>query len=214
MHGGRVNGIKRITIIDLTIPLDKSFIPFTSGSYADPSLKIFEWSSIQQEGFRVSQLLLGTQTGTHIDAPAHFLEDGRILDALSPEYLIGSYFLIDLPPSSSPADITQQLTAYQQQKIIFLRTPENQTARMAVDALQKILSLPPLLFVLSGEIEIDRSEPFEFYRLVARAGKYLAEDLDQKAARLVPDHGEIFVMPLRLIGTSGSPCRVIVKTEE
>ncbi|MEE9936579.1 MAG: hypothetical protein K4445_12735, partial [Deltaproteobacteria bacterium] len=56
--------------------------------------------------------------------------------------------------------------------------------------------------------------PFAFNRLVAGAGKFLAEDLDRRRAQDVPAEGEIFVFPLRLACASGSPCRVVVRARK
>ena len=75
------------------------------------------------------------------------------------------------------------------------------------------LTKPPQLRVLSGEIEIEHFRSLEFHRLVARAGKFLMEGLDQHAAHLVAGCGEMFALPLRLTGVSGSPCRVILRTQ-
>lgn len=200
-------------IVDLTKPLDKSFIPFSLEKYTDPPLEISEWGAISNEGFRVSRLSMGTQTGTHIDAPAHFVEGGAMLETLSPDQLIGSYFLVDLSDRPSATDVANRFAAYRQEQILFLRTSGNSTPYVSLEILQKILFLPPELWILSGNIEIEQSAPFEFHRQVARAGKFLVEDLDQKAAWQITGNGEIFIAPLRLTGVSGSPCRVIVRWE-
>lgn len=205
---------KRNTIIDLTKPLNTSFIPYSTGKYTDPPLEFSAWSFLHREGFRVTRLSMGTQSGTHIDAPAHFLEDGAPLEALSPDHLMGEYYLLDLPGAASLSDISELLKTYHDEKILFLRTPENSSTKISREAMHKILSMPPALLVLSGEIEIENSEPFAFNRLVARAAKFLVEDLDQKEAHNLPARGEIFVFPLRLVGVSGSPCRVIVRVPE
>jgi arylformamidase len=210
----QIDGAKRNVIIDLTKSLDTSFIPYSTGKYADPPLEFSDWSSIQKEGFRVSRLSLGTQSGTHIDAPAHFLENGATLETLSPDHLIGNYFLLNLPCSASLSDVAESLKTYSEEKILFLRTPENQVSQIEREAVQKILSLPPVVLVLSGEIGIEDSESFEFHRLTAQAGKFLVEDLDQKEAHRVSGNGEIFTFPLRLVGVSGSPCRVMVRAPE
>lgn len=214
MNGGRLNESGRNTIIDLTKPLDASFVPYSRGDYSDPLLEFTRWSSIAKEGFYVTRLSLGTQSGTHIDAPAHFLEDGDPLEALSPDHFIGHYHLLNLLPVSSLSYVAESLKTYRNEKILFLRTPENQSAKLSGEAMQKILLLNAMLLVLSGEIEIEDDEPFAFQRLVAEAAKFLVEDLDQKEAHGISGNGEIFVFPLRLVGVSGSPCRVIVRITE
>jgi len=214
LSGGNVS-LKSIAlqnmIIDLTKPLGKSFAPFSSGNYSDPPLTISKWCSVDEQGFNVSKLSLGTQTGTHIDAPAHFLKNGVTLEALAAGYCIGSYFLIDLTQDDLPACVEKRLRAYGRENILMLRTPEHSAIKIAREIAVKLLSLTPPLIVLSGEIEISDAPCFEFNRLVAHAGKFLAEDLDQKAARRLNGTGEIFVLPLHLLGVSGSPCRVLAR---
>lgn len=199
-------------IIDVTKSLNSSFIPFVKGNYTDPPLELTEWSSIQREGFRVSRLSLGTQSGTHIDAPAHFFRNGDSLEALPPEHFMGKYFLLNLSGAASFDNVVEQLKSYKEEKILFLRTSENQSAKLSREVMQKILSLPSILLVLSGEIENDH--PFMFNRLAAASAKFLVEDLDQKEAHRISGNGEIFVFPLKLVGVSGSPCRVIVRVHE
>lgn len=198
-------------IIDLTKPLNASFIPYTHGKYSDPPLEMTEWSSIAQEGFLVTRLILGTQSGTHIDAPGHFLENGALLETLPSDQLMGSYFLLNLSDETSCSFLLHSLKAYRDEKILFLRTAQNKSAKLTGRNVQEILSLPPALIVVSGDIQIENKEPFAFHRMVAEASKYLVEDLEQEAAKNVGVTGELFVFPLRLTGVSGSPCRVVAR---
>lgn len=209
-----MGGSGQSTIIDLTKSLDASFIPYTDGQYVDPPLEFSDWSTLAKEGFRVTRFALGTQSGTHIDAPAHFLSDGAGLEALRPEDLIGDYFILNLSRQVSSSEVIETLRTYQGESILFLRTPENQTVQITSDALLEILSLPPLLILLSGEIIVINAERFAFYRFVARQAKFLVEDLDQRAAHRISGQGEAFVFPLKLVGVSGSPCRVMVRSRK
>ncbi len=74
-----------------------------------------------------------------------------------------------------------------------------------------LVDLPPEVWVLAGVIEVADASGLEFNRIVAEAGKFLIEDLHEENAAMVPRRGEIFALPLRLIGTSGAPCRVVVR---
>lgn len=56
----------------------------------DPGVKIDSWSAFAKgDSSNVSILNFGAHTGTHVDAPAHFIEGARRIDALSLEVLIG-----------------------------------------------------------------------------------------------------------------------------
>jgi arylformamidase len=71
-----------LEIIDLTKSLDENLFIYTSGNYSDPHLQIEVWCTVQEQGYKVSRLSMGTQTGTHIDAPVHFIAGGATLEAL------------------------------------------------------------------------------------------------------------------------------------
>jgi len=56
----------------------------------DPGVKIDSWSAFAKgDSSNVSVLNFGAHTGTHVDAPAHFIEGARRIDALSLDVLIG-----------------------------------------------------------------------------------------------------------------------------
>lgn len=49
----------------------------------DPSVSVEPHATHTRDGYRVSAAQLGSHTGTHVDAPAHVIADGRTLDAYS-----------------------------------------------------------------------------------------------------------------------------------
>ncbi|KAF7304705.1 hypothetical protein MKEN_01184600 [Mycena kentingensis (nom. inval.)] len=65
-------------IIDLTHTLRAS-IPIYPG---DPYFSCLPCTSIAGDGYAISRLALGSHSGTHIDAPAHFIQGGRTVDEL------------------------------------------------------------------------------------------------------------------------------------
>jgi arylformamidase len=198
------------TLIDLTRPLDDSLVIYRSGDYCDPSFKCSEWCSVAEQGFRVSRLELGTQTGTHIDAPAHFIDGGMPLDSLPLERLLGPYFLVDLPRRCDRKTVEDRLAAYCDEPILFLRTALGEPCHLTRDALEALIELPSQVWVLAGAAAMENAPEFQFNLLLAKEGKFLVEDVDEAAAATVPQRGEFIALPLRLIGASGSPCRAVV----
>ena len=61
---------------DVTMKLKNSMVIFEG----DPEFKMENLYNIKEHGYNVSSLNLGTHTGTHIDAPRHFFEDGTAVD--------------------------------------------------------------------------------------------------------------------------------------
>jgi kynurenine formamidase len=196
-------------IIDLTKVLDQRIEIYRYGSYSDPQLVVETWSTIKEQGFSVCSIMLGTQTGTHIDAPAHFIEGGSTLDQLQADKLIGSYFWIDIDLIAAASRPEELFNLYNGEQILFLSSRREQV--VISDSIFKALcSIPARLWVLSGSVKIIDRDPLYFHRAIAERGIYLAEDLDQNAAEKVRPGGELIALPLRLSGASGSPCRIVV----
>ena len=198
-------------ILDLTKPLDCSLEIYVEHDYRDPDFSCVEWCSIEEQGYRVSALSLGTQTGTHIDAPAHFDSSGPCLEALSLDNLMGRYFLMDLPRNIDHDHVKMLCHAYGDEPILFVRADSSGLTTITQRALEELLNLPPVVWAVSGTMQVAAADSLEFHRVLARSGKFLIENLHAELVNEVRAGGELFALPLKLVGTSGSPCRVAVR---
>ncbi len=63
---------------------------------------ITEVCNIAREGYRENALAIYSHTGTHIDAPAHILENGNTLDTLPAEHFYGKAIVLDLSHCPGP----------------------------------------------------------------------------------------------------------------
>ncbi len=196
--------------IDLTRPLNAATPLYVGADYRDPPLEVEHWCSVAEQGFRVSRLALGTQTGTHIDAPAHFVEGAATLEALPVEALLGPYLLLDVGELCNATRLAGVLSRFGGEPLLLLVSRADATP-VPESALRALLALGCRVWVLMGTVEVSGREPLFFHRLLAEAGVYLVEDLDERQVeRLVPG-GELIALPLRLEGVSGSPCRVLLR---
>lgn len=206
-------------IIDLTRPLNRDTMIYVNSEYSDPAFSVTEWSSIERNGFRVSALSMGTQTGTHIDAPNHFDPDGDTLERLDISEMIGSFFIVRLRDHNTLSDVMVLMEEYSSEKILFLKScrPANLSCckqpecSITVEALEYLLGFPPLVWITDLMLDVDGEDDYGFNRMVAFSGKYLVEDVDSTRSKDVVHGGEVIIMPLRLEGVSGSPCRVVVR---
>jgi arylformamidase len=79
-------------IVDLSLPLGED-TPIYQG---DPEIKIRPWAFIDRDGYYMNLLRLGEHSGTHVDAPAHFIPGGKTIDELPLSKFIGRSFVIDV----------------------------------------------------------------------------------------------------------------------
>ena len=81
-------------IYDLSVSISNA-LPTYPG---DPPIQISDWSSFAKgDNANVSALSFGAHTGTHVDAPAHFIQGMKQVESLDLEVLIGAAEVIELP---------------------------------------------------------------------------------------------------------------------
>jgi arylformamidase len=90
-----------MAIYDVTVPI-RAGMPIYEG---DPALNIEAWSSLAQgDSANVSFLHFGAHTGTHVDAPAHFIEGAGRIDSLPLDVLIGPARVVRVPDERMEID--------------------------------------------------------------------------------------------------------------
>lgn len=85
-----MNGVRRVH--DLTATLETHMAVWPTA----PLPVIAPVGVIARDGYAVERIDCLTHTGTHMDAPFHFLEDGATVDRIPPEHLVGSAALLDV----------------------------------------------------------------------------------------------------------------------
>lgn len=79
---------------DVTVPLSNE-LPTYPG---DPGIQIGDWRSLANgDSANVSVVNFGAHTGTHVDAPAHFIEGAAKIESLPLDSLIGECVVIEVP---------------------------------------------------------------------------------------------------------------------
>src|SRR6266481_6485350 len=88
-------------IYDVTVPI-RAGMPIYEG---DPGVNVEAWSALAKgDSANVSFLHFGAHTGTHVDAPSHFIEGARKIDALLLENLIGPARVVHVPDDVTEID--------------------------------------------------------------------------------------------------------------
>lgn len=90
-------------VVDLTHVASPDFPMFPG---AQP-MKIDVLVTVQQNGFYKNQLTLDEHTGTHMDAPAHFVADGMTAELLPPERLIAPLCVVHIHERAASDPDTQ-----------------------------------------------------------------------------------------------------------
>jgi arylformamidase len=97
----RDNYYSPVPIYDITVPISNE-LPTWPG---DPSVQLTVWRSLSSgDEANVSMLNFGAHTGTHVDAPAHFIEGAATIESLPLDVLIGDAQVVEVPNDSHVID--------------------------------------------------------------------------------------------------------------
>ena len=80
-------------VVDLTFPIEEGMTTFPV--HWHPFVEITQLGRHGIENRETRKIVLGTHTGTHCDAPSHFIPGGETVDSIPPERFIGPALLLD-----------------------------------------------------------------------------------------------------------------------
>ena len=89
-------------IIDLSLDIYDKAPTF----WPDPKTAVIPHLKIENLKYNITQLVMSTHLGTHLDAPYHFLEDGKTVDQLDLRRSIGPADVLDFTHKGPKEEIT------------------------------------------------------------------------------------------------------------
>ena len=205
--------------IDLTLPL-RPGMPVYPG---DPPVAFLTHSTLSKDGCRVTAVRIGTHAGTHLDAPAHFLEAGAAVESLPLPALVGPARVVDLsdmPPGGGIG--RERLGAVAPGERLLLRTDWSRCfgepayyeefPSLAVNTVRELAAKRVALLGLeTPSLCAAHDADAVAHRALLGAGVVIVEGLTGLA--VLPERVWLIALPLRLVGLDGSPCRVIAVGE-
>ena len=199
-------------------------VPLAAGMPAYPGNPDFELQPIKRiaEGAssNVSRLVMGTHTGTHVDAPRHFLDDGAGVDALPLDLLLGRARVVEINKRGGIGAEELAAAGLREDLRVLLKTPNSalwndtsfhqdytyvteEGARYLVTQGVKVIGVDYL------SVEQFKKAGAPAHRALLSQGIVIIEGLNLSDAD--PGMYEMYCLPLRVAGGDGAPARVILK---
>jgi arylformamidase len=208
--------------IDATATLDPATTPIYAG---DAPLKFEFLKDMRKgDGFTLSAYSMGAHSGTHIDAPMHFVRDGASIEQLSLAPLIGPARVIDIPDSVRSIDAAE-LNRHEWRgapRVIF-RTRSSVRGWMASSTFHRDFAYiaPDAAQLLADAgvqlVGIDYISTEQFgapapktHQILLGKGIPIVEGLALGAVR-AGDY-DLIVLPIKVAGHEGAPARAILRT--
>lgn len=80
--------IKKIVDLSWEFTADTPIYP------GDPEPSVTVATTLENEGYNLSTLVMGTQTGSHVDAPYHFSNEGATIDQMELDFFLGDAIVV------------------------------------------------------------------------------------------------------------------------
>lgn len=212
-------------IYDVSVPLSS-----TTPTYpGDPGIEIKQWLTLARgDAANVSLINFGLHSGTHVDAPAHFIEGGAKIESLPLESLIGEAEVVEVANDIRVIDESFVVAncSRASERILFKTRNsafwnnsqdgfredytyiEPAAARLLAESGIKLVGIDYL------SVEQFKSDHFGTHHALLSRGVVIVEGLDLRA---VPSgFYELICLPLKIAGGSGdgAPARVILRTKD
>ena len=201
-------------LIDVTVPVREG-MPVYDGN---PGVHLERARSIAAgDTVNITRLDIGAHTGTHVDAPVHFIEGGAGTESIDPDVLVGEAHVVDA--TRLHADIGREalesLALPAGAERLVFKTPNS--ALWERDSFTRDF----IRFVESGAVALVergvRLVGIDYlsigdeaaHRVLLGNGVVPLEGLDLR--RVEPGRYRLYCLPLKLVGSDGAPARVLLE---
>ena len=213
-------------IVDLTLTVSDE-IPTFPGS---PQPSFIPWENVKKDGYNLELLFLSTHTGTHMDAPYHFLEKGARIHEISLKKLVSEAVLIKSKKKGDESITKTDIQKFEkkhgkiasfssvifytgwqrnlQKKYYFEKNPGLSVSAAKYLASKKI----NLVGIDSPSIDLGKDSKFSVHQIFAKKGILVVENL-ANLEKIKSSKFHLVVLPLKLKNATGSPVRAIAFVE-
>jgi arylformamidase len=215
-------------IYDVSLPISESLVTWPS----DPPVRVTQVFHLERgDKATVTRLVMGAHTGTHVDAPCHFILGGAGVDTLDLDVLVGPALVVEvleaavltaevlaglpIPPAS------ERVLLHTRNSDLWARDEDGRTivrpfaedfvgvsedgARWLIERGVRLVGVDYLSVAPFGE-----SAPT--HQALLRAGVVVVEGLNLDG--IAPGAYRLVCLPLKIVGGDGAPARAILITGE
>lgn len=201
-------------LIDITVPLGAGMVVWEG----DPGVHTELVDSMERgDAYNLTRLDLSVHSGTHVDAPRHFLAGGATVEQIAPDALLGPVTVVDATAVEGTLDA---------QALAGLDLPADRERLIFKTTNSRLYDLDEFV---SDHVSFDESGAGalveggtravgidylsigddEAHRVLLGAGVVPIETLDLRGVE--PGAYELICLPLAILGSDGAPARALLR---
>lgn len=169
----------------------------------------------------VSRLALGVHSGTHVDAPVHFIPGATSVDTLPLNLLMGRALVVHLPRTRriTANDLDAALIPPSTRRLLIKTSNSSYWANDDKEFHTDFVAIAPsgAEWLVERRVELvgvdylsvaPWKESRPTHEILLRAGVVVVEGLN--LSKVKPGRYDLTCLPLKLIGSDGAPCRAVL----
>lgn len=188
----------------------------------DPKILLEQVSKISEgHASNITKIEMSAHTGTHIDAPYHFIESGMTVDQIPLKVLTGRVYVLHLPDVSLiTADILKETTLPPRTRRILFKTRnsdnwvkdnaefEKDFVALSPDGAQYLVDRNICLVGIDYLSVAPFLDPTPTHEILLKAGVVIVEGLN--LSKIKQGRYSFYCLPLKITGAEGAPARAIL----
>ena len=208
--------------IDLTLTVSRDIPSFPDS----PKTQLISWSNIKDDGYNLELLFLSSHTGTHIDAPFHFVRNGLKIHQIPLDRLIGKGVLVEMHKPKNTAITKSDILLFEKNHGVI---PENSSVffisgwiknlqkdnyfkenpGLSVSAAKYLASKKiNLVGIDSPSIDLGKDTSFKAHNELSQNNILIVENLIN-LDKINSITFNFSILPLKLKDATGSPVRAV-----
>jgi arylformamidase len=204
--------------IDISIPLTEGMVHWPN----DPPVSIKRIQDIEQGATsNLSTISMGVHSGTHVDAPIHFIKEGKGVDHIPLDILVGKARVIEIRDQESitPEELASHRLLHGER--ILFKTRNSSEVWQKDEFVEDFVFISDAAadFLVNREIRlvgVDYLSVGSFkhggsyvHKTLLSGGIWIIEGLN--LSDVTPGKYDLICLPLRIVGGDGAPARAILK---
>lgn len=208
--------------IDLTLTISQE-TPMFPGS---PVPLFIPWEDLEKDKYNLEMLLISSHTGTHVDAPFHFIKNGKKIHQIEPRRFLCNVTMIRVRIEPGGLIMKEHITSHEKKfgsiergSSVVFATGWNDNLRrkdlfkknpgLSESAARYLVSLGVnLVGIDSPSIDVGSDEKFSAHKALLRNDVLILENLcNLRSVKSL--HFRLVALPLKLQNATGSPVRAI-----
>jgi arylformamidase len=188
----------------------------------NPEIRVEKMLAIERgDVCNVSVLSLGSHTGTHMDAPLHFIDGGKSLDKMPLDATLGPARVIEIKDKESikPAEIAN--CKFKPGERILFKTPNSRRSWKSDHFDEDFVYISKEAAALLAKAKIRtvgvdylsvggfRKDGIETHHALLGAGIWIIEGLN--LSKITPGRYELCCLPLKVLNSDGAPARALLR---